>query len=110
MSGYSFTMSVTGTLRGRIWMPPIESEKEFCLGIIHVHNKKYTAPREFNTLREVILEVTNDGDFQNCDILADGVLTVVLHKSSNKHVIRNFDLNSGLFSSIQDCLLDDYPI
>ena len=61
-----FRVTIRGTKIGTIWMPAVEATKEF--------EETFTpedAPftRQFSSLRDSILSILNDGDFQSCSIL-----------------------------------------
>ena len=58
------TVTLVATLVGHIWMPST---------ICYKHVK--TTKREDETLRDMLLRVTNDGDFQSCG-LTDATLYV----------------------------------
>jgi len=61
---------------GNIWMPAVECTKEFHLELIRIPRNSETrtypgiSPRlmEITCLRDALLHLTNDGDFQSCAI------------------------------------------
>ena len=65
-----------GEIAGTIWMPAVECSKEFHLELIRIPRTSTTrtypgiAPRsmEITCLRDALLHLTNDGDFQSCTI------------------------------------------
>ena len=65
-----------GEVAGNIWMPAVECTKEFHLELIRIprHSKTRTCPgiaprsMEITCLRDALLHLTNDGDFQSCAI------------------------------------------
>ena len=70
------TITLYGEVAGRIWMPAVECTKEFHLELTRIPRNSRTrtypgiAPRsmEITCLRDALLHVTNDGDFQSCAI------------------------------------------
>jgi len=70
------TITLYGEVAGRIWMPAVECTKDFHLELNHIPRNSTTrtypgiAPRsmEITCLRDALLHVTNDGDFQSCAI------------------------------------------
>lgn len=65
-----------GEIAGTIWMPAVERSKEFHLELIRIPRTSTTrtypgiAPRsmEITRLRDALLHLINDGDFQSCAI------------------------------------------
>ncbi len=70
------TITLYGEVAGTIWMPAVECTKEFHLELTRIPRNSTTstypgiAPRsvEITCLRDALLHVTNDGDFQACAI------------------------------------------
>ncbi len=70
------TITLYGEVAGTIWMPAVECTKEFRLELNRIPRNSKTrtypgiAPRsmEITCLRDALLHVTNDGDFQSCAI------------------------------------------
>lgn len=69
-------ITLYGELEGSIWMPALECTKAFHLDLIRIPRNSKTrtypgiAPRsmEITCLRDALLHLTNDGDFQSCAI------------------------------------------
>jgi hypothetical protein len=69
-------ITITGELAGIIWMPAVECSKEFHLELTRIPRTSTTrtypgiAPRsmEITCLRDALLHLINDGDFQSCSI------------------------------------------
>lgn len=69
-------ITLYGEVAGTIWMPAVECSKEFQLELARIPRKSTTrtypgiAPRtmEITCLRDALLHLTNDGDFQSCAI------------------------------------------
>jgi hypothetical protein len=70
------TITLYGEVAGNIWMPAVERTKEFRLELKRIPRNSTTcthpgiAPRsmEITCLRDALIHVTNDGDFQSCSI------------------------------------------
>jgi len=70
------TITLYGEVAGIIWMPAVECTKEFRLELTRIPRHSTTrtypgiAPRsmEITCLRDALLHVANDGDFQSCAI------------------------------------------
>lgn len=92
-----FQIVINGTIGGKMWLPAALATMKF-----HhvVDSHKYLDGK--TTLRHEILDITNCGDFQDSAIL-DGYIQVTLYDNTGKRV-RYFDLTSGLFESIKDCI------
>lgn len=93
-------ITLYGEVAGTIWMPAAECTKEFRLELTRIPRNSKTrtypgiAPRsmEITCLRDALLHVTNDGDFQSCAITwavlevshyfdeADGTRTVEIRR------------------------------
>jgi hypothetical protein len=69
-------ISLFGEIAGNIWMPAVECTKEFHLELTRIPRNSNTrtypgiAPRsmEITCLRDALLHIINDGDFQSCAI------------------------------------------
>jgi hypothetical protein len=69
-------ITLTGELSGTIWMPAVECSKEFHLELIRIPRKSRIRtypgimPRsmEITCLRDALVHLISDGDFQSCAI------------------------------------------
>lgn len=69
-------ITLMGELAGTIWLPAVECTKEFHLELVRIPRtsriRTYPGimPRtmEITCLRDALLHLTNDGDFQSCAI------------------------------------------
>ena len=69
-------ITLYGEVAGTIWMPAVPCTKAFRLELIRIPRNSKTrtypgiAPRsmEITCLRDALLHLTNDGDFQSCAI------------------------------------------
>ena len=69
-------ITLYGEIAGSIWMPAVECTKEFHLELVRIPRtsriRTYPGimPRsmEITCLRDALLRLTNDGDFQSCAI------------------------------------------
>lgn len=94
-------ITISGYVVGPIWWPcGQECYKPFRYDLSR-EDARFTEP---GTLRDHVLRITNDGDFQGCEI-ADGILTATTHRPNRKKS-RNFDLT--IFPSIADCVKTDW--
>ena len=101
---YQIQIRITGTIRGRIWSGQ-ECEKRFNY---LVEDGSHYSDNKRLTLRECLLNITNDGDFQDSEILRDCQIIVTYWTKSGKKITRYFELNFNN-EEIQDLILDDYP-
>lgn len=90
-----FGITISGTKAGGIWWPS---------GALCSKDFDYRV-REDESLRDAILSITNDGDFQSCNIV-DATVIATLYKN-NRRITRYFDIRSPLFPSIADCILSE---
>lgn len=82
------------------WLAGEECYKPFSYDVTE-KDRRFTEPR---TLRDHVSAITNDGDFQHCQI-AGGFIEATIHKSNGSRS-RIFDLS--MFKSISDCIKDDW--
>src|SRR5271169_1292286 len=70
------TITLYGEVAGQIWMPAVECTKGFHLELTRISGYSSTrtypgiapARMEITCLRDALLHLTNDGDFQSCAI------------------------------------------
>ena len=101
------SIEITGYLVGPIWWPAgLECYKHFTYDLTCEDQRLCgrDGKHEPGTLRDHILRITQDGDFQSCEI-ADAALCITVYKT-NRHRSRLFDLE--LFPSIADCVKTDW--
>lgn len=91
------TIRFYGEVAGTIWMPAAECTKEFDVKLVRIARNATTRvahshgwPMEISELRDALLTITNDGDFQSCSITW-GVLEVSRCKG-NKTITRTWEL------------------
>ena len=96
----NYSISLSGYLVGPIWWPSEECYKRFDYNLTD-EESRWSEP---GTLRDHVLAITNDGDFQHCEI-ADGILEITTYKT-NRRRSRIFDLS--MFPSIADCIKSDW--
>ncbi len=91
------TITISGTYGGSIWMPAVVCAKRF-----------ETTVEADQTLREAVLQVLDDGDFQNCSI-AEGTVgfarSLPDRRGFQRYHRRSMDM--AVFRSIADCLASD---
>ena len=94
-------ITISGYVVGPIWWPTgAECYKPFTYHLTR-EDERFTEP---GTLRDHVLAITRDGDFQHCEI-ADGFLEITIRKPGRSRS-RVFELD--IFPSIADCLKDDW--
>ena len=93
-------ITISGFLVGPIWWP---SGSECFKPFRHDVADKESRWSDKGTLRDHILAITQDGDFQNCAI-AQGEI-VATRTNGRRTVTRSFPLDQ--FPSVRDCLHKD---
>ena len=86
------TITISGTYGGPIWMPACICAKRF----------KHTVAAD-DTLREAVLRVLNDGDFQSCSI-AEGEVNFIRRLPDRFHREHRRTLDISQFPSVADCV------
>ncbi len=76
----SYTMTVAGTIEGELW----------CGGL---GTRQFSRPVRGHNLRAILSDECNR-DFAGGGTVADGWLTVTLHKGNGRSSVREFDLRS----------------
>lgn len=59
-------IKLVGKVRGTIWMPAIECESDF--SVTFSRNEHEAFRRHWTGIRDAVLHVTNDGNYQNCGL------------------------------------------
>lgn len=63
------TIRIYGEVKGTIWMPACECTKEFDNTYLYDPNTPdIRQGNQIDCLRDALLKITNDGDFQGCGI------------------------------------------
>lgn len=103
------SIRIYGEVVGDIWMPQVECRKEFDWKLVRIPRDQDTRtayshgwPAEISELRDILLHVTNDGDFQSCSI-DWAVIEVTLHKG-NKRITRSWAVRGMGYNA--DCFLE----
>lgn len=101
--------TIRGYLVGTIWMPAAECYKNVSYTFVRNECERRSAWQDAHeTLRDALLQITNDGDFQSCAV-ADGVLTVTRQDGSGgrkRSYSRCFPLDR--FDSVSDMIRADW--
>jgi hypothetical protein len=94
---HNTTIRMYGELQGTIWMPAAECTKEFDVRLVRIPRNATTRtahshgwPWEISELRDALLSLTNDGDFQSCAI--SWAVIEVTHHKGNKRITRTWDV------------------
>lgn len=101
------TYRIYGEKIGKIWMPAAECRKEFD----HILEKypedtqltanSYGWPLQIHRLRDALLYITNDGDFQNCEI--EWACLEVTRRKGRRSYTRTFELTGS--DGNKDCFV-----
>ena len=93
------TIRLYGEVQGTIWMPAAECTKRFDVRLVRIPRDSNTRtayahgwPMEITCLRDALLHITNDGDFQSCGI-AFAVLEVT-HTRGTRRVSRTWEMRA----------------
>lgn len=101
--------TISGYIVGKIWMPATECWKDLNYTFVrHENERKNPWQDAQETLRDAMLHVTNDGDFQSCSV-SHGVLTVTRRECSAGRQVtfeRMFPLDH--FPSVADMVRTDW--
>jgi len=103
------TITVLGTLRGAFWWPIGEQwEKPVSQKFVR-HRAAGAFEREADTLRDALLEITNDGDSsEGCRMMADSYVEIVKSSDDGRRSrSRVFELS--MFPSVADLMTDEWP-
>ncbi len=96
------TITIHGAYGGRIWMPATMCAKPL--------NAKLRASdsRKDDTLREAVLDILNDGDFQNCQLASDCFIRFTRQVPDAKGYCRRHTrmMDVTAFPSIADLIAD----
>lgn len=91
------TIRLYGEVQGTIWRPHAECTKDFDVRLVRVphDSKTRTAyvhgwPMEIACLRDALLHITNDGDFQSCGITY--AVLEVTHTRGSRRVSRIWEM------------------
>ena len=94
-------IDISGYIVGPIWWPTNEKGYKPFRHNVKAYNARLSKP---GTLRDHVLAIIQDGDFQSCEI-ADGIIEITITKP-NRSRSRSFDLS--LFPSVADCVKLDW--
>ena len=99
------TASIHGQIQGDIWMPFTTCTKSFSVGERDFNYSDGSRP----SLRDMVLHVCNDGDFQSANVSFGYLKLEMLIKRADGHgftrKVREFDLR--LFPSIADSIVSE---
>ncbi len=101
----TITTRLSGTLRGRIWMPPVMCTKDIHVNLTAMRCRYSDGPT--GTFRHVMCTVVNDGDFQSVSLSRDSELIVESSRWVNGVLFRRTKcLPITRFKSIRDLLVE----
>jgi hypothetical protein len=91
------TIRLYGEIEGPIWMPSEVCSREFDVRLERIPRNSTTRtahahgwPMQVTCLRDALLTITNDGDFQNASITY--AVLVVSHRKGSKTISRTWEL------------------
>lgn len=101
-------VTISGTIGGSIWMPAVVCTKEFTANNDQWPYNAYTEDGKSvpATLRDMVLGITRDGDFQSCSIV-DATVAFERSRVVGKRTIttvRYMDIRE--FPSVADCVVE----
>ena len=101
--------TIYGYLVGTIWMPATECYRELEYTFVrHEDERKNSWQDAKKDLREAMLHITNDGDFQSCAV-ADGVLCVRrVNEGQGRRSTRERTYDLARFPSVADMVRTDW--
>lgn len=91
-----------GMLRGTIWLPPAECEKpvDFTFLADGFRHERITSIDSWVNVRESLLTMTNDGDFQHCGLADD--CTMILRYRTEKGIYERYVTLDRSMAAIND--------
>ena len=99
-------IEVIGEIEGLIWMPETECTKEFHEKFSHNEHEPFKV--HWTGLRDALLRITNDGDFQNAGI-AQGCIKVTRTREDGKaQRVRYWELRGN--AGNEDLFVEGYSI
>jgi hypothetical protein len=91
------TIRLYGEVEGTIWMPSAVCTKEFDVRLLRIPRNATTRtayahgwPLEISELRDALLHLTNDGDFQSCAIT--WAMLEVSYRKGSKTITRTWEM------------------
>jgi hypothetical protein len=101
--------TISGYLVGQIWMPATECWKDVNYTFVrHEEDRANPWQDAREDLREAMLHVTNDGDFQSCGV-SHGVLTArILKQGAGRRYVHEHSWPLDQFPSVCDMVRTDW--
>lgn len=91
------TIRLYGEVEGTIWMPACECTKTFDVELVRIPRDSRTRtahshgwPMEISCLRDALLHLVGDGDFQSCGIVY--AVLEVTHTRGNRRASRTWEM------------------
>lgn len=94
-------VSISGIIAGDIWMPCVTCTKPFTVGEQDFRYSDGSRP----SIRDMVLQATNDGDFRGASILDATVVFERISMDSPTKIIRERSMDIRLFPSVADCVI-----
>lgn len=98
------TSKISGTLRGRIWMPSAVCTKNICINLSDMR-ARYTDGL-VGTFRHVMCSIVSDGDFQSVSLTRDSEIIIESQRWVNGVLVRRTKfIPITKFKSVSDLLV-----
>lgn len=98
---------ISGYLVGMIWMPHVECWKD----VNFIFQREHTTEpfkRVCDDLRDAMLQITNDGDFQWCAIVHGDLIVRKIDGSRARRIIHERVIPLERFKSVADMVIVDW--
>lgn len=102
-----YKIRIYGEVEGTIWMPATAATKEFDLELEKLpESESLTYPgispwrMQIHKLRDALLHITNDGDFQSCSI--SWAQLEITRQQGRRRITKTYDL-TGKVDGNSDC-------
>lgn len=94
-------VQIKGAIGGPIWQPGFVCSKTFS-----VCNREYPfkSVTRLLTLRDMVLHITNDGDFRDCMIADAQVIFTRTQVTADETIVRRRAMDIRQFQSVEDCV------
>jgi|GEM_PF-2548864 len=97
--------TIRGYVVGALWMPGAEAFKPFTYDLTR-EEQRWSAP---GTLRDHVCDITNDGDFQSCDIAEGELVTTITVARGARVYTRTRVTPLERCASVADMVRTDWP-
>ena len=96
------SIRIVGNVCGPIWLPPINCTKKFDRTFYRVPvEQNIRRGNEIDCLRDILLKITNDGDFRHCEI--EYAVLIIRKQKGNLTIERSWELRGAGYNA--DCFM-----